>query len=162
MSWLDRDTVLADAPNDSNTQASRRLRYDEYILQIRCVIAKLRVLFDAMVAQQNLDDAIIVIHGDHGSRIVINEPLNSNRNKLTRQDFLDGFSTLFAVRSPEVAPGYDAQMAGLPRLLRETVVDPLESRPQGPDETVFVYLRENIEDEVLSRVAMPRIPSRLP
>jgi arylsulfatase A-like enzyme len=160
MSWLNRDTALADAPNDSNTEESRSLRYDEYILQIRCVIKKLTELFQVIKAQGNLDDAIIIVHGDHGSRIVLVEPFARNERRLSRQDYYDGFSTLFAVHSPEITPGYDSQMVGLPRLLKHTVVEPLVSRSLTDGEAAFIYLRDTIEDRTLSRIAMPPIPSR--
>ena len=47
-------------------------------------------------------DPLIIVHGDHGSRIFRVAPRAKNKDKLARRGLLDGFSTLFAVRSPAI------------------------------------------------------------
>jgi hypothetical protein len=66
-------------------------------------------------------DALIIVHGDHGSRIFRVEPRARNKGKLTRQDLLDGFSTLFAVRSPATDAGLSERIAPVSRLLGEVM-----------------------------------------
>jgi arylsulfatase A-like enzyme len=83
-----------------NTQSSRTLRYHLYFDQVRCTTRRLQELFERMKSAGLFADALIIVHGDHGSRIFRVAPRAKNKDKLARQDLLDGFSTLFAVRSP--------------------------------------------------------------
>jgi len=156
--WLSRST--AQSSNNSNTLASRTQRYDEYILQIRCALSKLDELFQVMEMQGTLDDAIIIVHGDHGSRIVRVEPRTKNKSRLSVQDFHDAFSTLFAVKSPGLPSGYDSRMMGLPRLLRDTVVEAHGSISSAAEEAPFVYLHGGNGAPSFSKVPMPEMPSR--
>ena len=104
--WL--SNVPADAAHYhavQNSAASRAERYVRYFEQVRCQQAWLGRLFDAMKQARVWRDAIVVLHGDHGSRIVQNMPSAANAARLTREDFNDAFSTLFAVRAPGVEAG---------------------------------------------------------
>jgi len=96
---------------------SRRRRYAAYYDQIRCTLRRLTVLFDAMKAAGSYDDAIIIIHGDHGSRIVQVEPTAENISQLTSEDHRDSFSTLFAAKMPGLAAGTDATVAPISVIL---------------------------------------------
>lgn len=100
-----------------NTVQQRDQAYREYFEQITCTMRKLNDLFDAMKANGTFDDATIIIHGDHGariSRILINE---KNADQLTHDDFLDAFSTLFAIKTPKTQSGIDSRMASLTDLI---------------------------------------------
>ena len=48
-----------------------------------------------------------MIHGDHGSRIEVVPPNVRFADALRYEDYVDSFSTLFAVKAPGFAPGYD-------------------------------------------------------
>ena len=145
-----------------NTAHSREVRYRLYFEQVRCLYSWLDKLFEEMNAHGQFDDSIILVHGDHGSRIVRTEPVMKNMETLTEQDLIDGFSTLFAVKFP-VRPGkYDT----LPRpieLLLENVVSEiagsgglLEQEISSPS---FVYIMpKNPEsDKYFVRVSYPGI-----
>jgi hypothetical protein len=60
-------------------------------------------------------DAIVIVQGDHGSRIMQLEPTVASR--ATRDDYIDNFSTLFAIKSPWLGPGYDRRMASITCLM---------------------------------------------
>jgi hypothetical protein len=81
-----------------NTDATREERYRRYYAQLRCQQKQLLGLFDAMKQAHVWEDAIIVIHGDHGSRIVRRAPRTNSVGQMLPDDFRDAFSTLFAVR----------------------------------------------------------------
>ena len=84
----------------------RRLaRYDEYYKQVTCLHRKLAALFDILERRDLLEEATIIVHGDHGSRISLTKPVAGNEHLLTPRDIIDGVSTLFAIRSPDMAPG---------------------------------------------------------
>jgi hypothetical protein len=143
-----------------NSPQSRLARYEEYIPQVQCVLSKLKVLLDAMKANGTFEDAIIIIHGDHGSRIVQVAPVTENIARLSSQDFYDSFSTLYVLKSPEIKPGYDKRMLALPRLLSDTVSGRLTTLASANKEVnPFVFLRggKGTQHELL-KVPIPEIP----
>jgi hypothetical protein len=44
------------------------------------------------------DDAFIIVHGDHGSRISLHSAHKLNQEKLTPEDYRDLYSTLFVIK----------------------------------------------------------------
>jgi hypothetical protein len=113
--WLER-MDHADAPAGSiNSASGRELRYARYVEQVECVEAQLDELIRA-IPETLRRDAIIVIHGDHGSRIVRTEP--NGETELSGADYIDSYSTLFAVKAPSLHPGYDRRMVSLTCLMR--------------------------------------------
>ena len=113
---------LFDQPR-TNTVVSRKERYKHYFEQLECLYLRLDELFDRMRAAGVYDDSIIIFHGDHGSRIVMTDPISGNRHALTKQDLVDGFSTLFAVKLPGRRGGYDKSLRPLEQLFAEFVFE---------------------------------------
>jgi hypothetical protein len=113
--WLER-MDHADAPAGSiNSASGRELRYARYVEQVECVQGQLDQLIRA-IPETLRRDAIIVIHGDHGSRIVRTEP--DGERQLSGADYTDSYSTLFAVKSPWLHAGYDRRMVSITCLMR--------------------------------------------
>jgi hypothetical protein len=112
--WNNRG--LLDQP-PANTVESRKERYEQYFEQLHCLYLRLGELFDRMRDAGIYDDSIIIVHGDHGSKIVMTEPTSENRHALTNQDLVDGFSTLFAVKLPGKPGVYDLSPQPLEQLL---------------------------------------------
>jgi hypothetical protein len=112
----------------ANSQESRALRYALYLEQVSCAHRRLARLLQAMDDVGILERALVIVHGDHGSRIFM-APLDARAGELiTDGDFLDAFSTLFAVRFPTTidAPHpavYDTRMLSIAALLRALVLD---------------------------------------
>jgi hypothetical protein len=141
----------------ANTPASRLAHYEGNMAQIRCAISKLDKLFAAMKARGTFGDAVIIIHGDHGSRIVLTEPRIEFQSRLMPQDYYDAFSTLYVVKSPAIAPGYDTRRASLPELLRRTVSgNQADSISLDEKEVAVVFLRGDVETDLLE-VPMPEM-----
>ena len=87
---------------------------------------QLQGLFDALKVAGVFDEATIIVHGDHGSRI----NLGSDQERLTPSGVVERFSTLFAIKSPQVTPGYDEHMSPLQDLLASAVgLDPVVDDP---------------------------------
>jgi hypothetical protein len=118
--WLER--MDRDAPPGVvNTPDSRATRYARYFEQATCVQKKLDGLMNAIPPALR-QDAIVIIHGDHGSRIPLVEPeLPGGSTSLSASDYADSYSTLFAVRSPHIMAGYDRRLAPITCLLRTLV-----------------------------------------
>ena len=119
--WL-YNTPAAKAPDDAvqNSAGSRAERYLRYFDQIRCQQLLLNRLFDALKDAGAWDDAIVIVHGDHGSRIVRNMPVEANAARLTPGDIDDAYSTLFAVRKGGAQPGMARGARPLQELLGDT------------------------------------------
>jgi hypothetical protein len=88
-----------------------------YHRQVGCVMAKLDRALAALAASPAGADAIVVVHGDHGSRITEVEPVANKAGRFSDRDLIAGFSTLFAVRGRAIAAGIDGAPAAVPDLL---------------------------------------------
>ncbi len=135
-----------------NTQSSRALRYRLYFDQVRCTTRRLQELFERMKSAGLFADALIIVHGDHGSRIFRVATRAKNKDRLARQDLLDGFSTLFAVRSPAVDGGLSERIRPVSGLLGE-IMGLAHSNPSSTSE-LDVYL-EGRNDEPWIAVPWP-------
>jgi hypothetical protein len=117
--WLERWD--RDAPAGAiNTPDSRATQYGRYFEQASCVLKKLDKLMTAIPPSLR-HDAIIIIHGDHGSRLPLIAPVLPGGSRLSASDYADSYSTLFAVRSPHIAAGYDRRVAPITCLMRRLV-----------------------------------------
>lgn len=142
---LDRDCTVRPDPltwtNDGeldiptgvlNTPASREARYRGYFLQVRCLHVALRRFLNGLKEFGVFDDATIVLHGDHGSRIALIAPLTTAPQPLSDHDMADMYSVLYAARAPGLRPGYRVDFASSQALFRETflggpsIVEPAE------------------------------------
>ena len=84
----------------------RRLaRYAEYYKQVLCLHKVVGELLDIIERRGLTDEAIVFIHGDHGSRISMLEAITGSEDLLTPRDIIDAVSTLYAVRGPNLDSG---------------------------------------------------------
>lgn len=133
--WLNAD-VEALRPRRNDT-ASRAERYPQYLEQLEATRERIRGLLLRLSARDWWHDAIVVVHGDHGSRLDRGPARVPEVAAMPAQDFLDAFSILFAVKSPVLEPGYDRRPLPLEHLLGRILrdgADPgdedLEAAPQ--------------------------------
>lgn len=141
----------------SNTERSRTEGYEDYIDQVGCSHTKIGELINAMQSTGVFDRSIIIIHGDHGSRIGQFWPNVRHKDKLSKQDYFDGYSTLFAVKAPHIDPGYDSLMLPIERLLRTALGD--EATDPENIEDHFVYFSDELNSKILAKVPMPEVPN---
>lgn len=113
------DEWLGQLPANPASERAKRYRY--YFSQMRCTERLVDRLFEAMKAAGVWNDAIIIVHGDHGSRIVKHNPVPENAAALTLTDFRDAFSALFALRAPGIAAEEVAGLRPLQALLSEAL-----------------------------------------
>jgi hypothetical protein len=125
---------------DSNTAAARATRYSQYLEQVRCAARKIDELLGAIPPPLR-HDAVVIVHGDHGSRIGTVEPNRGRKRSFAPSDYADFFSTLFAVRSPRIEAGYDRGATPMACLLRALVESSFTSvtglNACSPDAVVF-------------------------
>ena len=95
--------------------AKRRAYYD----QLRCTRLKIAAVLDALSQSRAGRNAIVIIHGDHGSRIAPFDLHGFNRDRFTDADVIAGFSTLFAIRYPGGTAAYVPNARPVAALLGE-------------------------------------------
>lgn len=119
-SWYDYPH-LGLRPGQRLASESRRVRYAEYFKQVHCARRTMGGVLGALSQSGVLDKAIVIVHGDHGSRISGLPPFDSHASWLTRTDLADSFSTLFAIRSPNLLAGYDSSVRSIQALFADLV-----------------------------------------
>jgi len=100
-----------------NDEASRTLRYEKYLEQVVCTQSMLEDLFATLKKRGVWEQAIVIVHGDHGPRIFRRMPNADNINELNEDDYRDAFSALFMARSPFLTSGANSEALPLPVLL---------------------------------------------
>lgn len=91
--WLDE--------HGPGTAASREQGYADHV---RCLQQRLDRLLDALDRTPAGRQAIVLIHGDHGSRIAPTQP-SVDGPELSPRELLMSYSTFFAIRVPGEDPG---------------------------------------------------------
>ena len=124
-----------------NTSFSREKRYRQYFYQMKCVYRKLDNLFEQMRKHGIFDDSIIILHGDHGSRISRFEMYAKYLEHISTRDLEDYFSTLFAVKLPNVKEHYSTKRQPIEELLAQTLFPNLEITKKTKESEPFFYLR---------------------
>ena len=117
-------------PGPAEREEARRRYYASYFEQLRCVTGRLGAFLDGVARNPALQDARIIIHGDHGSRISVGNLIEDHG----REDFVSNYATYFAVRAPGVKPGVDCRLTSLAEAFREQMATPVSSidRPTPP------------------------------
>jgi hypothetical protein len=157
--WLNKDTLIDRFSKWAvpNTAVSRMERYHNYLAQIACTNRRLERLFAILKGSGQFERAIILIHGDHGSRITRSPLYAYAHDRLTPDDYQDGFSTLFALKAPGIEPGYDRDPWPIGRLLKglrqvEFHTSPIFDAAQRP---ATVYLLDPEAEQHIVETIMP-------
>lgn len=106
-----------------NDRESRAASYIQYLEQMQMTWTELERAFAILKAAGQWDDAIVIVHGDHGSRITEHRPAAASRRELSEADLVAGFSTLFAVKRPGVGARYDQRLLPLDHLFKRILRD---------------------------------------
>jgi len=114
---------------DSHSLSDRNAAYLE---QVKCAANLVDEFVGAISSSAAGRNFVVIVHGDHGSRITQRDPRSYSRS-ISPKDLLAGYSTLFAVRLPEPAPGSINGTISAPALLESLA------------EHHFVALRPNVE-----------------
>jgi len=152
--WLEARDFMADPMR--NTPDSRAERYALYLEQVKCVQQKLQDAFDSLDRRGLWDEALVVVHGDHGSRISLWEGIPVNAQKMSPADYADLFSTFFAVKGPDIPAESGDRLLPVDHLFRALV---LEGRPSGDpaleaDPQVYLIYK----DEMMGAAPLPPFP----
>ena len=119
--WLKAKDVLPPGPAGSRTEQLTRERYRRYFSQVQCLTLRLRSFFDALEAGGALEDALVVVLGDHGPRIRPQRPRPGSLDSARPIDYVDTFSALFVARGPGVEPGSEPAPRSIVRAFAEVL-----------------------------------------
>ena len=154
----------ASMDQDTRIRATTAIRYALYFQQIRCAHRKIDALI-AAIPPSLRHDAIVIIQGDHGSRIGLVEPNNRGESAFTGSDYADFFSTLFAVRSPRLAAANDLPPASITCLLSILVKNDFESMEglsacSSRNVVFFSDHKPRVLPDLTARIVPPAINAR--
>jgi hypothetical protein len=110
--------------------------YGRYIKQIQCTHLIVDKIINKLDSNQESKDSTIVIHSDHGSRIY-EKP--DETTLFTSEEYIQGFSTFFVIRSPTLTPGYDRRPFALDELLKVSTLSKPDFMALDNKKEKFVY-----------------------
>lgn len=128
-------------------------RNADYRAQLACTHILLGKMLDALEKSEAGRNAIVIIHGDHGSRIVRQRPTVEQPSPDVR-DFAMTYSTLFAIKANGLSPGIVHGRAALEDLLEDFVARDFREAPvpEGGNGEVVLATMEWIPKE---RIPLP-------
>jgi hypothetical protein len=121
--------VPADAWKDHNLRIPEVARQHAYYAQVECTTLEVGRLIRALDGSEAGPNSVIIIHGDHGSRITKIDPNEPNFGRFSTSDVVAGFSTLFAVRVPGAMSNYTSRPQPVAALLGELALSQFKSPP---------------------------------
>jgi hypothetical protein len=120
---------------ERNDMGSMTQRREAYLDQLECTQKVIAANY-ATVSAATGGNFIMIIHGDHGSRLVNRRADLRTMNSYSDRDMISAFGTLFAVRGPSIPGGYDRTVCSGSALMaavaRAELVDDGTFRPRCP------------------------------
>lgn len=130
-------------------------RNEAYFEQVRCVTNRVGDLLDALAASPAGARSIVLIHGDHGSRITRHDPMVENIKRFDAEDIRAGYSTLFAIRAAGIAPGYDNQPRSVASLLQQLAVSGFNNAADSGSSAAHAITLEDSDTRPVQRYPLP-------
>jgi hypothetical protein len=137
--------------NGGYSAEERTSLYRSYLGQVVCTAMQMDLLFAEMKQLGIYDGATIIVHGDHGSRLGEGPFITAEPEKLHTQDKLDHFSTLLAIKSPDLRPGIRDEPVALQQIFAETFLGGSRSAGRVTGE---VFVRTDEESESFGSIQM--------
>lgn len=137
----------------NNTPEGRAVRYPLYLDQMFCLQSRLDDMFQILKDKGLWDNAVVIIHGDHGSRISLWPPIPSLKDVATPTDYMDSYSTLLAVKGPGIPMGYNRQLLPLDHIFTSLFRDGLPPDDPELENNPWVYLQDM--DKLMVKQPMP-------
>jgi len=119
---LDQNCLIQPVENWANdggnkTSQQRKIAYQLYSHQIKCSLLQIAGILEKISQNPALKDALIIIHGDHASRLSRRRADFRAGDDLSTNDVLDNFPVLFAIKHPNTEPGISSVQVALDTLL---------------------------------------------
>ena len=150
--WRPRESAMWWHRVKSDPQ--RRLaRYEAYYDQVLCLHRRLAALLDSLARRGLLENATVIVHGDHGSRLSLIEPITGNEGLMTSRDVIDSVSTLFAIRGPDIDPGLVQGQRSIQALFAALALG-----KEVPAESLDFYLKDPVSIVGPQQKRLPLVP----
>ena len=123
---------------DEHGPSATNVREQAYAEQVACLQQQLARLLDVLDRTPAGREAIVVIHGDHGSRIAPSQPIIGGP-ALSQRELLMSYSTLFAIRVPGEPAGEVAGTFAVAELMADFRARDFASAPRpapGPGRVI--------------------------
>ena len=117
----------------------RENRDRRYADQVRCALKRLDAMLDALARSPAGEDAIVIVNGDHGSRVNDAIP-EAGGPPVSVRDYAMSYSTLFAVRAPGIAAGVAPGRAPIEALLGGFAGSGFRAAPPAGEADPHVFL----------------------
>ena len=127
--WLDE--------HGPGSEAARELAYAD---QVRCLQRRIARMLDMLDRTKAGREAIVLIHGDHGSRIAPAQPSASGQ-ELSQRQMLMTYSTFFAIRIPGAEGGEVPGTHSLDELMADFRTRDFASAPRPKDAPAEVLVK---------------------
>lgn len=132
------------------------VRQHAYFAQVRCTTRRMGLALRALSHSPAGANAIVIIHGDHGSRITELEPTPANVGKFSARDLISSYSTLFAIRFPGVQPGLSSGRRPIQDLLSDFAGTGFSKAPDDTQNApALIYLDAGPKERPLRRMSLP-------
>ena len=115
------------------------LRYEAYLEQVNCTVGMLDKVVEAVNNSPAAQNSIIIIHGDHGSRLTSSDPKSYSKD-IQPKDLVASYSTIFAVRYPQQSGGTRPEQVAVPILLKELVANNFHGIPAQNQTNYEIWL----------------------
>lgn len=130
-------------------------RRNAYYAQVRCAHRKVSEALAALDHSPAGRQSIVIIHGDHGSRLTEVDPVVANIGSFSDDDMVATFSTLFAIRVPGVRASYSPERAPVPQLLKEFAASDFRQPPAIPVRSNPSVFLDDEDWKPVRRVPLP-------
>ena len=131
----------AEWTNRQSLFQTREQLYRAYVGQWRCALSRVDALVHALEAARPDNDFVVIVHGDHGSRVMPVDPDATNAEALPHQSFRDAYSALVAIRLPGQQGGYRSEPVTVSAVMQDVVATdfrgPLAPRRTEPPAVVL-------------------------
>ena len=144
--------------NTTSMTNARDLDYKAYSMQLSCLYLVLGNYFDQLRKENLLENLIVILHGDHGSRILQEPPTSQLVDSSTwnLQLARDGFSTHFSVKAPGFEGGINSEPGIVQELLKQFIQSEFDPGQIDPaSKKVEVFLENNEENSSPVKVELP-------
>jgi len=137
--------------------------YSRYLKQVKCTHHLMEKLLRSLSDNQATSQSTIVIHGDHGSRI-LNDGQEFDITSIeaethTREELIQMYSTFFVIRRPGRRAGYDSRPLPLDYLLANIVFG--REIPSQANDLAFVYIPDS-DKSSMKRLTLSPFTEGLP
>jgi hypothetical protein len=132
------------------------VRQHAYFAQVRCTTRRIGLALQALSRSPAGANAVVIIHGDHGSRITQFDPTPAKVGKFSDRDLISSYSTLFAIRFPKVQPGVSSGRRPIQDLLKDFAATQFTKAPDDAQKSpAVVYLDAGPKERPLQRTPLP-------